>query len=179
MDESYIFLLDLAPRKLLGQLAMGVVIFRDDDEPAGLFVETVNDAWTQVAADCRQAGEMMQQRVDQRAAIALVFSVWIDGTGAGVDHHPGRLVDDRKIVVFVDDVERNFFGEGTQRRAAGWAEDRDAFIAAKLHRGLRGSIIDQHLLLRDKLLHARAAYVQTDGKQLIQTLPGVIFAHQN
>ena len=56
---------------------------------------------------------MVEQGIDQRTAIALIFG----GAGAGVDHHPGRFVDDGEIVVFVEDVDRNFFGDGAQWRS--------------------------------------------------------------
>lgn len=45
--------LDLAAGKLRGQLAVRLVVFRDYDQPAGLFVEAVNDARAHLAAHSR------------------------------------------------------------------------------------------------------------------------------
>ena len=70
----------------------------------------------------------MQQRIDQRAAIAFV----VGGARAGVNHHSRGLVDHGEIVVFVDDVERNVFRDGAQRRRLRVAENRDLLAATQL-----------------------------------------------
>ena len=118
----------------------------------------------------RQGREMMQERVHQRAAIALVLG----GSGARMHHHSGSLVDDGQIVVFVDDVERNLFGHGAQRRTLGRAEHGDALAAPQLQRSLRRCIIHQNFLFGDQLLHPRAAYVEMRRQELIETLAGVV-----
>ena len=74
----------------------------------------------------------MQQRVDQRAAVALV----VGGACPGMHHHPGGLVDDGEVVVLEDDVERNVFGMGPQRRGVGVAEDGDLLSTLQRQRGL-------------------------------------------
>src|ERR1700740_3066217 len=109
---------------------MSFVVLGYDDEAASLFVEAVNDAGTHLAAHRREASKMMQERVDQRPAIALV----IGRAGAGVYHHAGALVDDCEVVIFVEDVEGDVFGAGAERRARGGAEDGDALAAAEFQR---------------------------------------------
>ena len=111
---------------------MGDVVAGDENQAAGFLVETMHDAGTRLAADLRKLGEAVQQRVDQRAAIAVV----VGGARSGVHHHAGRLVDDGEVVVLVDDIERNIFGHGAQRRRRGIAEDGDGLAAFELQRRL-------------------------------------------
>src|SRR5450759_4868641 len=53
MHQRHVTLLHLAPRELLAQLAMGHVVLGDDDQPAGVLVETVHDSGAQLAAYIR------------------------------------------------------------------------------------------------------------------------------
>ena len=53
----------------------------------------------------RETAEMMQQGVDERA---------FGDSRAGVNRHPGGLVDRRQIVVLVKNFERDIFGESPQ-----------------------------------------------------------------
>ncbi len=128
VDQRDVCLLDLASGELRGQLAMGGVVFGDHDEAAGFFVEAVDDAGAQLAADLRERAEAVQQGVDQGVAIA----VGVGGAGAGVDHHTGGFVDDGEVGVFIDNVERDCFGDGAQGRAFDFAEDFDCFAAAEV-----------------------------------------------
>jgi len=116
---------------------------------------------------------MMQQRVDQRAAIAGVFS----RSRARVHHHAGRLVDDCEVVVFVNDVEMNFFGDGTERRALDLAQDFDLFVAAQAQGSFRRISVYDDLLLRDQRLHASTAGVRKlRDEELIQSCASVFRA---
>src|SRR5207244_7773498 len=87
----------------------------------------MNNARAEFASDGGELAKMMQQRVDQRAAIAGV----IGRARAGVDHHARGLVDYREIVVFVDNFQRNFFRYRAQRTGLRLAEKGDAFAAAQ------------------------------------------------
>ena len=111
---------------------MGAIVLGHDDQAAGVFVESVDDAGAQVAAGGGERLEAVEQRIDQRAAAARVVAL----ARAGVDHHSGRLVDDREVGVFVDNVQRNVFRSGLERRGARLAGDVDALAAAQLERGL-------------------------------------------
>src|SRR3984957_10003125 len=110
----------------------------------------------------------MKQRVDQRSAIAGVFG----GARAGVHHHAGGLVDDGEVVVFINDVERNVFGDGAEGRALGLAENRDALTAAEFHGRFRGRVVYQNVLVSDDLLDAGTADVEAGGEELIEALSG-------
>ena len=50
VDKGDVGLADLARREELGELAVGGVVFGDDDEAAGVLVETVDDAGAKFAA---------------------------------------------------------------------------------------------------------------------------------
>ena len=54
--------------------------------------------------------EVMQQRIHQRSRVV---------PRAGMHHHSGGLVHDNHIRVFIQDLERQFFGFGLQRRQIG------------------------------------------------------------
>ena len=59
------------------------------------------------------------------------------------------------------------------------AQHRDLLSAAQAQRGLGRSVIHQHLLFRDQLLHPRAAGVGKLRRQkLVQALAGVSGASQ-
>jgi hypothetical protein len=77
---------------------MGCVIFGDDKTPAGVFVETMNDAWPLLTPNSRQRRAMIEQRVNQSVSAM---------TGARVNDKPCRLIDDDQIVVFEQNLKRN------------------------------------------------------------------------
>jgi hypothetical protein len=112
---------------------------------------------------------VVKQGVYERAAIALVFG----GPGPGVDHHAGGLVDDSEVGVFVEDVEWDIFGDGSQWRARCRRHDGDAFATAKFQGCSSRFVVNKYLLLGDELLDARAAYIQTEHQELIEALAGV------
>src|ERR1700676_2492890 len=110
MHQRNISFLDLAPGKLGRQLAMRFIIFRHYDQPAGLFVQPMHNPRSHLPAQGRERRKMMQQRIDQRPAIPLIFR----RARPRMHHHPRSLVDDRQIVVFINDVERNLFSDSSQ-----------------------------------------------------------------
>src|ERR1019366_10438446 len=124
---------------------MGEIVLRDDDQAAGFFVETVNDAGPKVSADFREGLEAMKQSVHQRAAIASVFR----RAGASMHHHACGLYDDGEVLVLIDHIERNVFGYRPQRWRLIFADDFDGFAATKLVRGLGLFAIDEDFLVVD------------------------------
>ena len=56
-----------------------------------------------LAADAAQVVDVVEQRVDQRAAGVA---------GGRMHHHAGRLVDDDQVVVLVEDRQRQRLGRG-------------------------------------------------------------------
>ena len=101
--ERDVSLLDLAIVKLPRQLLVRGVVLRHDHHARRAFVEAMHDAGAQLAADAAEIGDVMEQRVDQRARVV---------PGARMHHHAGRLVDDDDVGVLVEDVDREILGGG-------------------------------------------------------------------
>ncbi len=90
---------------------------------------------------------MMQQGIHQRA---------LPGAGPGVNHHSRPLIDGDQVLVFVEDVERDLFRRGPQRRTRQNLDIDD--IASHDPLRLPGqAFIDVHAALIDQLLNASAA----------------------
>ena len=140
VEEGDVGLGDLAAGEHLAELAVGAVVFGDEDEAAGLLVEAMDDAGAEVAADVGELVEVEEEGVDEGAAVAGV----VGGAGSGVDHHAGGLVDDGEVLVFVEDVEGDVFGRWRGGARAGeslrsrWIRRRGVFAWAWLDGRRRG-----------------------------------------
>ena len=79
VDEGEVGFGDLAAGEHLAELAVGAVVFGDEDEAAGLLVEAVDDAGAEVAADVGELVEVEEESVDEGARVAGVFvrRVWL------------------------------------------------------------------------------------------------------
>ena len=84
-DQRDVFLLDLAIVKLPRELLVRGVVLGDDHQPRRAAIEPMHDARPLFAADAAQIVDVMEQRVDERAARVA---------RGGMHDHPGRLVDD-------------------------------------------------------------------------------------
>ena len=155
VDQRDVGFGDLAVGEHLAELAVGAVVFGDEDDAAGLLVEAVDDAGAEVAADVGELGEVEEEGVDESAAVAGV----VGGAGAGVDHHAGGLVDDGEVSVFVEDVEGDVLGYGVEGRGMRGAFDLDGLAAVELLFGLGGVAVDADLAGFDEELDAGAADV--------------------
>ena len=93
--------------ELGGELLVGIVVFRRDDEAGGVPVNAVDDTRPQFPAD---AGEgvpaVVEQGVDQRA---------VRVAGGRVDHQALGLVHHDDILILVDDVQRDVLGHHVHR----------------------------------------------------------------
>ena len=95
-----VLLFNLAILKLPGQRVVRGVVLGDDDQAGRPAIEAVHDARTFLAADAAQVVEVMEQRVDERAARV---------SGRRMHDHAGRLVDDGEIPILIHDGERQRF----------------------------------------------------------------------
>ena len=134
---------------------MGAVVFGDEDEAAGVFVEAMDDAGAEIAADVGEFGEVEEERVDEGAAIAGV----VGGASSGVNHHAGGLVDDGEVLVFVEDVEGDVLGDGVKGCGLGGAFDLDGFATVEFLFGLGRVAVDADLAGFDEELDTGAANV--------------------
>jgi hypothetical protein len=95
----------------------------------------------------------VQQSVDQSAAVSFV----VRSPSSGVHHHSGRLIYHCEIIIFINNVERDFFRHCTQRRPFGFANNFNPLASAELKGRPHRFPIDENLFLRDKLLDSRTA----------------------
>jgi hypothetical protein len=128
-----------------------------------LLVETMDDAGAKVAADVGEVVEVVEQGVDESATVASV----VGRSGARVDHHAGRLVDDGQVLVLMENVEGNVFSYSVERCWMWRALDLDRFAAVELLFGLCRVSVDAHLAGFDEELHAGPADV---GESLSEVL---------
>jgi hypothetical protein len=92
--------------ELGGEIQMGFVRFRDDDAAARVHVESVDNARPRYAGDAAKlAFAMMQERIDQSAAV--MARGWMH-------NEAGRFVERDDVFVFIQDVQRDFFGLGAR-----------------------------------------------------------------
>ena len=125
-DEGDVRLLDGASAEGFAEFGVGEIVFGDEDDAGGFFVEAMDDAGAEDVAALRERLAAAEERVDERAGVV---------SGAGVDDHAGGLVDGEDVVVFVEGFERDGFGFGADRRAR-LGFDGDAVAAAEFVRGL-------------------------------------------
>ena len=112
-SERYrqIFLFDALFFKKGGKVRMRNVVFRNDDDAARVAVEPMNDSRPGgTAVRAQLAREAMRKRADQRPGPMAARRM---------HDHVGGLIDDRQIVVFIEDVERDLFGN----RGLSWRFD--------------------------------------------------------
>ena len=116
----------------VGQVGLG-----DDHQPRRIAVQPVHDPGPALGpAGQRRAAS--HQRVHQRV---------VPVARRRMHHQTGRLVDDREMLVFVDDRQRN---GGRLERAGGLVlgdPDGDALAAEKQAGGSRGLAVDVHRLV--------------------------------
>jgi hypothetical protein len=169
VEKGEVGFCDLALREHLAKLAMGAVVFSNEDEAARLFVKAMDDARTEIAAGGGEFVEVEEERIDEGAAVAFVIA----GTGSGVDHHAGWLVDDGEIFVFVEDVERDVFGCGMERRRLRRAFDLNGLAAVELLFGLGGVTINADLASFDQELDSGSGDIREGlGQVLIEAKIG-------
>ena len=163
----------LALRKHLCQPCMCSVVARHNDQPARLFIQPMHNPRPLIAAYRRERPIAMQQRVHQRTAFA------IHRTGSRMHRHPCGFVDDRQLLVLINDVERNIFSKGLQWRRRWIAEHFDRLAALQSIRRPRRRAPDADLPLFQQQLHALAAdAIYLSGKPRIQALFSCLFRNR-
>ncbi len=88
-----------------------------------------------------------------------------------MDHHACGLVYNGEVLIFEDNIERDIFGRGFQRRGMRLARDDDLFAAAEFERCLDLASVHEHVTLIEKELHARTAHAfKLRGDEVIEAL---------
>src|SRR5712691_148245 len=128
---------------------MAGVVTRHDDQTGRSLVEAVHDAGPRGAARGRPASAASQQRVHQRARAVA---------GRGVHDHSRGLVDDKEVLILVDDLERDFFGLSV--RAVGLGDlELDHVAGGDSIRRICGLAIDRDQVALDQARGRRAAQI--------------------
>lgn len=133
--------------KLACEIRVAEVVPGDHEQSGSLLVQSVHNSRTIRAAGLRQTLEVVQQCINERSLMNSCTNVY---------HHPGWLIDDRQVGIFINDLQRNGFrDENTRFRFR--QGDFDLFFATQLVACLRGLSIQQDLLVVNPSLDLRAA----------------------
>ena len=108
--ERDVLLLDLAVVKLPGELLVRGVVLGDDHQSRRAAIQPVHDARPLLAADAAQVVDVVEQRVDERAALR--------GPAAGCTTIPAGLSTTIRSRVLVEDRQRQRLGLAAPDRPA-------------------------------------------------------------
>lgn len=135
--------------QLRGECSVAQVIAGDDDQPRCALVEPVNNARSCGTADGGPVSAPTEKRVHQRAGVMA---------GRRVNDHPRGLVDDRKVFVFVDHLERYLLGRSVGDVRLGDLELHH-IPGCDTIRGIGGPAVDANEMAFDEARGSRAAEV--------------------
>lgn len=171
-DQRVIGAFEVAGAAVVGeclrQCPVGSVVLGDDEHAARILIQPVHNTRPANAANTGQrCAAVVDERIDQRAR--PVARSWVDDKTRG-------LVDDYKVVVLEQDVERYVLPFGSGRFRLGHRQ-HDAVAHRQLALGLGyGRIVDADRTFADQRLDAAARQVRAEarGKPLIDTLAACI-----
>src|SRR5574344_119868 len=99
VNQSSVLSYDLVPRQHVSKLQMSLIILAGQHNTGGILVNTMNNSRSDNAVDIGQ----LISAVSQKSVDKCPFVV----TCGGVNNHSLRLVDDKNITVFVENIQRN------------------------------------------------------------------------
>jgi hypothetical protein len=160
LGESEINLSYRALAESVGKFGVREIIFGDEYHAGSLLVETVNNTGAQGTCRLRERLPAAEKGVDKRASGIA---------GSSVNGHAGGFVDGHEVVIFIEDVQRDGFGFGAERRAFGCVES-DAFAAVKMEGAFAGGgAVDEHEARFNEFLDAGAGEFGTvRGDETVQ-----------
>jgi hypothetical protein len=104
IDEGEVGFLNISGGELIGERAVGLFGFRDDEDTGGFLVEAVDDARSLRSADDLDARAVVKKAVGKGA-----FAV----SRARVDDEAGGLVEDEEVFILEKNTQRHLLrGEG-------------------------------------------------------------------
>ena len=120
---------------------MRPIVFGNDEQSRGILIDAVHDAGTKLPVDAAQMVEAKQKRIDERSLVIAA---------SGVYRHALWLVDDRDVLVLIDDIERDVLGAGSDGPGIG---DLNLDLLPVLQNGARlhGPARNEHMALIDEL----------------------------
>ena len=121
---------NLAVGKHFAELVHRHTVFRDDETAGSIFVQTMHDAGAHRVVLFIKFGNQIavapEQCIDHGSGVV---------SRGGVNNHPGRLVDDQKRIVFIQNIQRDFLRLHMLHRGIGGRLKGD-FIPLRNHRAL-------------------------------------------
>ena len=111
--------------------------------------------------------KMVGKSIDKRALEMPV---------AGMDDHSGLLVDQKQVVVFIDDVQRNILGQDLESSAPVGHHEADHVSRPDDEIGLGHLVVDSYIALLDGALHSVPGCVlQMAGHVLVHPHGGLSY----
>jgi hypothetical protein len=148
-DEGEVHLLDLPRRERALEGREGLRVLGDDHDARGVLVEPVHDARSQLATHALEIAHVVQQRVDERAALVA---------RARVHHHARSLGHHHEIAIFVEHLEGKRLGHRDRRDCWG-LEHHEGLMAVDPRRRLHRAPTRRDVPCLDELLEPRPAQV--------------------
>ena len=168
MHEGNVGLADLTRGKQFSERAMGCIVFGDDDEAAGVLVETVHDAGPEVAPCGRKRLETKSRALTR----VLLFRASSDSPAPAWTIMPAGLLTTAKCLSSKTTSRGMSCGVALRVRV-GLAGDEYVFAAAKLERSFGLRAVDRDIALIEEELHARTAdALELRGDEVIEALAG-------
>lgn len=122
--------------------------FRNHEEARRILIESVHNAGPPHAPDARKARPAMgNQRIYERALLMA---------STRMNHEPGGLIDDEKMLILIDDIERDIF---PARDGPGGLGNRQTHALSGAQDGARIphlSIFDRNMTRLDEMLYSGA-----------------------
>ena len=92
--------------KLAREICVAEVVPGDDEQSRSLLIQAVHDSRMIRAAGLRQTLEVVQQCINERSLM---------NSCTNVNYHPGWLIDDRQVGIFINDLQWNSFRDERTR----------------------------------------------------------------
>ena len=156
-------------RNLCRKTLMSAVVFGNDKQSAGVFVNTMNNAGTMFAVNAGKAfATVKHKRIHKRAGPV---------PDRRMHDHAARFIHHNDILILIDDIERNIFGckvNLTQLRH----NDGKNLSASELVILFDRFSISIYRLLREQILYSRACQaVYMFGQPAVNTLACVLLRY--
>ena len=99
VDYGIICAAERSVRKLIRKRQMRVVVFRNDKQPRCVLIDSVNNPGAENSVYPRKlAAAMIQNRVYKRSVLIACRRV---------DNHSARLIDNKHVIILINNIERN------------------------------------------------------------------------
>lgn len=153
---------ELAVAEGFGEAGVGEVVFGGDEAAAGFFVEAVDDAGSEFAADAAEVVAVEEEGVDE-GAVGIACS--------GVDDEAGGFVDDDEVFIFKKDIKGDVLGDDGDGGGIGNVKG-DLVAELEMGVGFGGEVVEAGFAVFNEGLDAGAGEV---GELLMEKLVESLF----